>query len=450
MTRNWAMSPVVTAAGLVVLSVLAPANATRWRPGAVPESVCDSLVLPTQPDCTHPTIAWAGCYGGGYNATDATAAVRGALNDTSKPIVALPAAPGGGAWPVLPLTLRGAAATDRVVVLQSGAVLEAVRGAYKGKTDALLTMNGASNVTLCGAGAVLRMWRADYNNSAIYNHSEWRHGLSLWDSQAIVVDGPTIELTGGDGVYVHSVRGLRVRGVLADQNYRQGMSITDASDVVVERCTFSNTRGTAPMAGIDLEPNAYTDKLDNVLITGTDLRGNSGADLQLWLGRLNASSTPINVTVDSCTMLDGASAGLFVGGAAAGLRGTVNVRNSGIEGTAGPGVVLSGKSAAGPLVALDGCRVTLTGTGAGVASPIELLGGDRSTGREVGGFSMTNSQLVDGVDRPWLTASGGDPVGTSNVTVNDVSLTVPEPKDCNANLSLPLRSTTVNATCHSG
>jgi polygalacturonase len=44
-------------------------------------------------------------------------------------------------------------------------------------------------------------------------------------------------------------------GVSADHNRRQGLSIAAADGVVVRRSRFSNTRGTAPESGIDLEPD---------------------------------------------------------------------------------------------------------------------------------------------------------------------------------------------------
>jgi hypothetical protein len=40
-----------------------------------------------------------------------------------------------------------------------------------------------------------------------------------------------------------------------DRNYRQGMSVIAAVNLTVERTIFSNTAGTAPAAGVDLEPD---------------------------------------------------------------------------------------------------------------------------------------------------------------------------------------------------
>ena len=43
--------------------------------------------------------------------------------------------------------------------------------------------------------------------------------------------------------------------VTADNNRRQGLSIVEADGVLVTDSIFSNTHGTRPSAGIDLEPD---------------------------------------------------------------------------------------------------------------------------------------------------------------------------------------------------
>jgi hypothetical protein len=73
------------------------------------------------------------------------------------------------------------------------------------------------------------------------------------------------QCAGGDGLYingneVHSVgkyrgysRNVILRNITSTRNYRQGMSVCGAVNLLVEDSTFSWTNGTAPMAGIDFE-----------------------------------------------------------------------------------------------------------------------------------------------------------------------------------------------------
>ena len=53
------------------------------------------------------------------------------------------------------------------------------------------------------------------------------------------------------------------RSPLAD---RQGLSIIEAQGLVVTDCVFASTLGTAPMAGIDLEPNLVDQQIIDVEI----------------------------------------------------------------------------------------------------------------------------------------------------------------------------------------
>jgi putative uncharacterized protein (fragment) len=43
--------------------------------------------------------------------------------------------------------------------------------------------------------------------------------------------------------------------VVADNNRRQGLSITDGKKIKVLKSVFKNTMGTAPQSGIDIEPD---------------------------------------------------------------------------------------------------------------------------------------------------------------------------------------------------
>jgi parallel beta-helix repeat protein len=49
--------------------------------------------------------------------------------------------------------------------------------------------------------------------------------------------------------------GVTICGVVSDNNRRQGLSITGANNVLIEDSSFTNTVGTLPEGGIDLEPD---------------------------------------------------------------------------------------------------------------------------------------------------------------------------------------------------
>jgi hypothetical protein len=89
-------------------------------------------------------------------------------------------------------------------------------------------------------------------------------------------------VNGGDGFYISQRNGVRssnihLRGVIADGNVRQGLSIAGgAQKVIIANSHFINTTGTSPGAGIDIEPNSSLpqEDVENVTITGCILSGN--------------------------------------------------------------------------------------------------------------------------------------------------------------------------------
>ncbi len=161
-----------------------------------------------------------------------------------------------------------------------GAQVVAKRGSFQGISDCLVSVYVSTNLTISGYGATLRMRREDYNNSALYLHSEGRHGLNLMGCRNCIVEGLRIEESGGDGIsvwkgheYVPGDPGadyctpamaennpacacinLLVRDVVCDRNYRQGMSVMLAENLLVVNSVFSNTAGTPPAAGLVRQP----------------------------------------------------------------------------------------------------------------------------------------------------------------------------------------------------
>ena len=83
-----------------------------------------------------------------------------------------------------------------------------------------------------------------------------------------------IEQTGGDGIYLGSApkqipnRQVTIRRVDCNANHRQGISVISAEDLLIEDCQLRHTDGTAPMAGIDFEPNHPADFLVNCVVRG--------------------------------------------------------------------------------------------------------------------------------------------------------------------------------------
>jgi parallel beta-helix repeat protein len=156
--------------------------------------------------------------------------------------------------------------------LASGAILQSIPNASD--TYAIVAVSFASYVNIVG-GTLL-----GDRSTHLGTSGEWGMGLSINNSDHVVVDGVTAKECWGDGFYVTSLcSGITFCNLVSDHNRRQGLSITAVNGMVVRNSTFKNTAGTAPEAGIDIEPNSG-ETVNNILITGCTLSNNAGGGFQ--------------------------------------------------------------------------------------------------------------------------------------------------------------------------
>jgi hypothetical protein len=103
---------------------------------------------------------------------------------------------------------------DMSILLQPGVELLAKKGDYHIDTKGsegwrtLLSLHDCHNITIFGWGAKMRMWKADYSNPVLYNHSEFRGGMGVWSSSQITILGLNISSTGRRGPQCHSEKKL--------------------------------------------------------------------------------------------------------------------------------------------------------------------------------------------------------------------------------------------------
>jgi len=228
----------------------------------------------------------------GYDPEDATRFLQAALDSGARKLVLDRQA---GPWYTLPLKMR----SNTELVLEPGVELVAKRGAYKGLRDFLLELPHVTNcVVRGGAGSTLRMWKADYQGPD-YKHGEWRYGLRLHHVTNVLVEGISIVETGGDGIGVTG-KDITIRNCVCDRNHRQGISVFNAENLLIEDCVLSNTSGTAPQAGIDIEPDTNRERLVNVVLRNVVSRGNAGSGFELYLNNLDDACPPVSVRFENC------------------------------------------------------------------------------------------------------------------------------------------------------
>lgn len=146
---------------------------------------------------------------------------------------------------------------------------------------------------------------------------EWGHGIFTANASGVRILDVRIRDCWGDGVTLGSAHprngdqllGLSqhvyMRGVVCESNRRNGLSVVGCHDLLAEQCTFADTHGTAPQAGIDLEPDNATFQNRDLTFRRCTMRGNASYAVLCDVGGRWTSG----VTFDGCTLESGREGG---------------------------------------------------------------------------------------------------------------------------------------------
>ncbi len=345
--------------------------------------------------CREAYAAWWG-----FDPADATAALQAAINSGARKVIVENL---GAPWVVNKLELAG----NQELVFAPGVVVQAKRGAFHGKSDSLFAATLQTNITLTGRGATLRMWKSDYDDKAQYTHAEWRHVLCFKSCAGVQVTGLTLADSGGDGIYLGVARRgvpcseVTIRDVNCTNNYRQGISVISARNLLIENCTLTDTWGTAPEAGIDFEPNHEGEELFNCVMRNCVSANNRGDAFTFYLRPLRGDSRPISIRLEDCRAEGCRRSVAFITGqdeATGAVKGTMEFRNCTFTGSRLAGVVIGDKPAAGVRVNLRDCTVINAATNDTAQAPIQFSSG-ANTAEEFGAVHFERCTVRDPLGR---------------------------------------------------
>ena len=255
------------------------------------------------------SVVVASCWG--FDPADSTEFLQAALDSGARKVIIPPMcddsyadcptsqSTGDHKWITLPLQVR----SNTVLTFQVGVQLWAKRWEYTANGASVLNLEFVTNVDIIGYGAIVQMWKQDYAYQpgapksgagtcspgaglpCNYSKAEWRHCINMVESENISISGLTVSSSGGDGIEIggqemtypsaactashkypgcHTPRILKeggccrvsvsrnvyIKDFTATNNYRQGMSVTGAVNMLVEDSIFELTGGTAPMCGV--------------------------------------------------------------------------------------------------------------------------------------------------------------------------------------------------------
>jgi hypothetical protein len=347
----------------------------------------------------------------GFDAADSTAALQAAIDSHAKRVL-VPYV--GAPWIVRPITLR----SDQEIDFEPGVLILAKRGEFQGGGDSLLSAVGVSNLTLRGYGATLRMWKKDYQNPP-YKKAEWRMGIALRGCRNVRVEGLRVESSGGDGFYVDGGAGrewsedIIIRNCVAYDNHRQGISVISVVNLLVENCTFAATSGTAPEAGIDIEPDTPQQRLVNCVIRNCIFEDNHGHEIAIYLRQMKHTTEPISIRFENCLSRQtdasiGGWSGMTVGAVGDdGPKGLIEFVDCVSENTGEEGTKVYDKSVDGALVRFVRCKWSNPWTSAhpeyaGPRVPVLIESRQPKLTSHFGGIEFKDCYVYDNVRRPAL------------------------------------------------
>ena len=305
----------------------------------------------------------------GWNAEDSTDALQAAFDSGARKVLVDRQR---GDWFTRPLYITN---SNVEVVLEDGVVLRAKPGEFRGKYDSLLKITGnAQNVVLRGEGkAILAMNKADYLSPGKgYPFSEWRHAVSVLFAKNVTVGNLEILTSGGDGVYVNGPTGIVLEDLTVKGHNRQGISPISVVDMVVRRCMFNETAGTAPQCGIDMEPNLEANHFVDVIYEDCVFNGNRSHGICLHFGAFTARSEPVSITFRRCKAQGNGNCGVsFMTGNPRNMskfsqvKGTVLFEDCEFSGNAAEALKIINHSMAGMDIAFSDCVFDARGSRAG-------------------------------------------------------------------------------------
>jgi len=239
----------------------------------------------------------------GFDISNSTSFLQFALESTTEDTIIIDNV--GNDWMTGPLRIER---NDVTILFENGVTIRSLAGEF-GEFESLFRIIDKENITIIGYGAQFIMNKQEYITLA---DSEYRHGIRLGSATNITIEGLSIFDTGGDGILLsksfqpNSIKNycenILIKNCRFSNNYRQGMSITSVKNAQIINCEFSETKGTLPEAGIDIEPDEPTERIENVLIKGCRIFNNYGSAIQLALFQMEDSSPDVSITIEDTYM----------------------------------------------------------------------------------------------------------------------------------------------------
>lgn len=136
------------------------------------------------------------------------------------------------------------------------------------------------------------------------NKGEWGMGINILGSENVKIYNPEVLSCWGDGIYIgrtnknSASKNIVIQGGLLDNNRRNGISVISVQGLTISDITIANTQGTAPMSGIDFEPNYADEVLQGIKLNRMTTINNGFDGMRVVLMNLKGSTSNVDIAVD--------------------------------------------------------------------------------------------------------------------------------------------------------
>lgn len=153
--------------------------------------------------------------------------------------------------------------------------------------SAALYLYGTSDVSIIGATI------AGDRATNTLTTGEWGHGIVCRAANNVIIRDCTIYNCFGDGIVIGTSTATDENAIGSDicvenckiyNNRRQGITVGGGKNITIKDCEIYEINGTAPQAGIDIEPNQATTEVSNVLISNCYFHDNAAWDITNYNG----------------------------------------------------------------------------------------------------------------------------------------------------------------------
>ncbi|WP_223634638.1 S-layer homology domain-containing protein [Planococcus sp. 4-30] len=203
---------------------------------------------------------------------------------------------------------------------EKGAVLKALPNSEEHYQ--ILRIHDVNNVNIVGAAEIVGE-RQEHQGKA----GEWGFGISIKGSNNIVIENVKVSNCWGDGIYIGSTanqrfnENIKITNPVLNNNRRQGISVISAINLYISNAVITNTNGTPPQSGIDIEPNSSIEQIKNINISNLSTENNNGYGLIVSLKQLKGSAEPVSIYVDTIKNVKDR----YVVAGIEGLKGEINI-----------------------------------------------------------------------------------------------------------------------------